>query len=561
MRSPVIRSYTLSFLQISLIGFSVFFSALISPSWAQMAPYSGMNSDMASSKATLNESLNAYKRGDFLRASLLLYGVIRESEVATNPIEEQAEYTLGKTLYRLTLYQASLEFFKRVAKVGKTHRYFKPTCKWLYYLSRKIPSDDELLTLIAQYEPHECSKFQSETSFLRGQYHYRQGNLEQSLVDLNHVRRDNVLYLKATFLKGVIYSRLDENKQAINTFADILRYTVDQIGGGQKTSGDQKFSTRGLIDQVAQGDYKRDLKYFSQLAVLNMARLLYASNKFHKALQYYEYIPIDGYFWLEALFESSWALFRHRDDPRTPGRYHEKALGNLRTLSSPFFKEEYLPQISILKAVILYSRCEYDKATASVEEFRVTYEPLLKEIRGYVKDYPDPIDLYNFLRANRNTSVRNNRISQILNALFEDRELKRINAHITEMDREIKIVRSPNQRWSREALASDIWQTLSYTRQEALNKAGTLVQKRLNRIISELQDLQGNADAIDVEIATSAQSSAKLNQQGIDLQTQLQIEASKRTPDNEHIYWPFEGEYWRDELGYYLYSITSKCGR
>ena len=100
------------------------------------------------------------------------------------------------------------------------------------------------------------------------------------------------------------------------------------------------------------------------------------------------------------MFESSWALFRHRDDSQNPGRYHEKALGNLKTLSSPFFQEEYLPQAAILKAVILYSRCEYDKALSSVEEFRRVYEPLLNEIRGYVKDYPDPIDLYNRLREN-----------------------------------------------------------------------------------------------------------------------------------------------------------------
>ena len=30
----------------------------------------------------------------------------------------------------------------------------------------------------------------------------------------------------------------------------------------------------------------------------------------------------------------------------------------------------------------------------------------------------------------------------------------------------------------------------------------------------------------------------------------------------EHLeYWPFEGEYWRDELGGYVYNITSKCNK
>ena len=32
-------------------------------------------------------------------------------------------------------------------------------------------------------------------------------------------------------------------------------------------------------------------------------------------------------------------------------------------------------------------------------------------------------------------------------------------------------------------------------------------------------------------------------------------------PDEEHVIWPFDGEYWRDELGFYRQTITSKCGR
>ena len=29
--------------------------------------------------------------------------------------------------------------------------------------------------------------------------------------------------------------------------------------------------------------------------------------------------------------------------------------------------------------------------------------------------------------------------------------------------------------------------------------------------------------------------------------------------DDEHFGWRFDGEYWKDELGFYRYRITSKC--
>ena len=31
--------------------------------------------------------------------------------------------------------------------------------------------------------------------------------------------------------------------------------------------------------------------------------------------------------------------------------------------------------------------------------------------------------------------------------------------------------------------------------------------------------------------------------------------------DDEHQQWPFRGEYWKDELGYYRFKVLNKCGR
>ena len=38
-------------------------------------------------------------------------------------------------------------------------------------------------------------------------------------------------------------------------------------------------------------------------------------------------------------------------------------------------------------------------------------------------------------------------------------------------------------------------------------------------------------------------------------------EAHTLNPDEEHVIWPFDGEYWRDELGFYRQVVSSKCGR
>ena len=34
---------------------------------------------------------------------------------------------------------------------------------------------------------------------------------------------------------------------------------------------------------------------------------------------------------------------------------------------------------------------------------------------------------------------------------------------------------------------------------------------------------------------------------------------SRIVVDDEHHYWPFNGEYWRDELGYYRVRLLNEC--
>jgi len=38
------------------------------------------------------------------------------------------------------------------------------------------------------------------------------------------------------------------------------------------------------------------------------------------------------------------------------------------------------------------------------------------------------------------------------------------------------------------------------------------------------------------------------------------VDVMNVTVDDEHVIWPFTGEYWQDELGYYRFVVRSTCG-
>ena len=59
------------------------------------------------------------------------------------------------------------------------------------------------------------------------------------------------------------------------------------------------------------------------------------------------------------------------------------------------------------------------------------------------------------------------------------------------------------------------------------------------------------------------QLQAQMKQQEMQ-QQQVSVQESRAMRvqvDEEHYLWPFNGEYWRDELGFYRQQITSRCGR
>jgi len=92
------------------------------------------------------------------------------------------------------------------------------------------------------------------------------------------------------------------------------------------------------------------------------------------------------------------------------------------------------------------------------------------------------------------------------------------------------------------------------------DQAGDLARGRYQRLIRELKDLSNQVDTVELEIATFRRGQ-------IDQELQQQMTLAKQSRggdvnvDEEHQLWPFNGEWWRDELGFYRQQVTNLCTR
>lgn len=471
---------------------------------------------------------------EFLDALALLVQA-QQSVSEGSSVGAELEFELAQTLVGLGLYQSAYTWLERIAEQGDSHPRYNQTIDWFLALQREVPGDVASLERLAEYDPLLYPPAQAnEIRFLVGQHFYNRESLDRALESLEAVEEDNKeAYLKAQFLIGVIQTRNNAAQPAVEAFKNILRYERDQ-GGGE------------FVESMA------------KKARLALARVFYTAGQFDTAARYYDQITQDDPEWLDSLFEISWAYFQL-------GNY-ERALGDLHTLNSPYFFEEYYPESFVLQSVILLTNCNFRESLRVVEQFNEIYKPLRDELELQLKQTTDPAQFYSYLAKlskDDEKAVLSKRLKRVFNAALRDRKLRRLLRYVLQIDREKQRIEELSQNAPNPAVRdflSGLLADVTAYRGLVIGEAGQAAKDRIERVYRELTDLLSQALRVKFETLKAERAMiAKLKRMSAE-EAKAQFGVAE-TPesDEEHVYWPFEGEYWRDELGAYTFLIVNRC--
>jgi hypothetical protein len=135
--------------------------------------------------------------------------------------------------------------------------------------------------------------------------------------------------------------------------------------------------------------------------------------------------------------------------------------------------------------------------------------------------------------------------------------------YVEELDRELKQHDKAEADWKSTNIAQAVFADITLQRSLAVNEAGDLARRRLIRLTQELAQLIKRVIKIEYEILQGEKGS--LEQEVIQEQQIIKSGGQRRAEeirvDDEHNIWPFTGEYWRDELGYYRVRVANRCER
>lgn len=497
-------------------------------------------------------ALRLYAQERHQEASVQFQRVV-EGETQDAPANVQkAQFFLGKSLYHLRYYQSALAVFDEISEMGRGHLFFDQTLQWLAQLASQLPEPAGIIDKVGRFGTDQLEQFNtadnadlySQLLYVMGRSKYNQGEFEQAVELFQQVARENKWYVKARFFEGISYIRMRRAQPAAKAF-------------------------REIIEAIEEGDVSgvEDISRMSDLAWISLARVYYtAANKISadgerevdgvllgNAVEAWTRLDPDSEYWLDAIFESSWAFFLADE--------YSRALGNVHTLYSPYFKESFYPEALVLKAVVFFTNCQMKNATAMVQLFHEKYDPVKTKLDALIQKYQDNAQFFEFLKKLREgNALLEPEVAGIVSSALSDRAVLANLEYVALLEQEEKnLQKSPGQ-FRNSSLGARILQDILVAKSFAIDQAGEIAKARYQRLVVEMQDLSNQIDTVEIEVLNyeRGQLNAALQQQ---MTAAAESTGGEVFVSPEHNVWPFNGEYWRDELGYYRQQVTYRCGR
>jgi hypothetical protein len=505
------------------------------PDDLEMEPDDGGKGGGPPSK-TLDRAVKLYDKKDFFSSSIELQKVLSGESGDDEKNKQRAEFFMGKTLYQLGFYAGSLAYFDRIVQAGTAHTYHGATLKWLAALSRVLPETSGILEKIGSYDPSALddpimNEVRDELNYLLGRHFYRRGadgDFDKAIELFGRVARTSEFFIKAKFFEGVTHVRKYDGKPAVEAFKEIL-----------------------VIGQERPAQYKpSDIEQYNELAMLQMARVFYSTQQFDTSIKYYERLEQDSADWTTSLFEASWAYFMKTNN--------SKALGNIHTLNAPYFEDEFFPESVLLRAVIYYKYCLYDRALEAIQDYDAKYRPLKKNMSDLLAKYDDNAEFYDYIKkVIAGKAGLDDQTQRLVMSVLADKTLKKEFAWVDELQKELDSLGKTDKAWQTTQVAAEVNQELTVQKSLADGNAGKVARDRVERLVRELSAFSRDGKRIQFEILNAM--AEKISAENLKIRISSDHKEEPIIVDDEHFMWKFNGEYWKDELGYYRFRIRSKC--
>jgi len=482
----------------------------------------------------LRGALDLARAGNYRDASVQLYKLSRDPRFLGQQM--QIKYILGLMLYEMKFYQAAAYQFVDVIRLGN-NKYIKGSLEKLAIVADVLNDDTLLNYALSRIKLDEFPAKQRDMLLFRiGEYQYRGGAYDKAIASLRQVPRNSPNYSQAKYLESLALAEKGDLNAALKSFATLVR------------------SRRGTsvtdANRVA--------------GLMGIARTYYQKKNWDKSVEFYRRIPRDSEFWHDALFEMSWAQMR--------GSQFRSVLSNFHSLHSPYYEDYYLPESVLLRSIVYLYICQYDEMGKTVNLFDRVYLPVLRDVANYLRSNRKNSSKYysdfervitDFEKLKDDPSLRSQYPIPFIVARQAKKEgdVQRNQKYINRLNEETAALQLEMDNWRSSPIGNFVQRAIQNRLRAARERGGRLVRNHMIQIYKDLRDLTEQNAFAKYEMLNAKKESLKKKVAGKGLISNNVDVDNSRTYyiQNGFEYWPFQGEYWLDEIGNYFYLGNHSC--
>jgi tetratricopeptide (TPR) repeat protein len=284
---------------------------------------------------------------------------------------------------------------------------------------------------------------------------------------------------------------------------------------------------------------------FTDSLTLNTARSYYAAGNYPRAIQGYATVSRGSEFWPQAQFERAWAHFRIDDLNGT--------LATLHTLDTPFFESWYFPEADLLRIYSMFLMCKFPQANIEIDAFNEFYKPIHAALQGWTgKSDKESFEL---ARRYAETGAHDPLPESILRPYGSEERLRASIAAVKSADDELERLKAVSANPFSDTAKS--W--VKERRKELIKVEGARISARIAEQEAQIGGMLADTEIFVLDIL---RMKTMLYEQAAN--TGMSLDAARTVKREERVRkgwreWPYEGEIWADELGYYRVDAAPEC--
>lgn len=508
------------------------------------AVYAADSSGSGDQAAYLATARTLYNEGQYFRSARYAFESIEKS-----PETKADAYSwITLDLTKAHLYNAATYFFIRTLQTGHSSAIRRVLIETQELFVRVGP--DLLRKYLVRHTKYDDYDAKNRSAFLYslGKDALLAHQEALAIGYLNGIQSSSALWPFALELKGSAHAILGETEKAVYDF----NLCVDDAGD----------LTRGL--DTSSYLYRQSLSDAEDLrarCMAGVARSYYQENKFDDADRTYDRIQKSSLVWPDILFEQAWNAFARQEYNRT--------LGKLVSYKSPALMFVFNPEIDVLRAQAYLALCLYSDANDVINEFNGRYNRIGEEVKAFVEGKQSDLDAFygvgkealhgsiyinQGMRPMLNQFVRGPYFTSLVH---NENEIASERAGIRRFAAARGVAEDPGK-----GLPGFLEQVLEWRKKSVRVLGGMFVKNSLIDYHAQLVENFEKMAFIKLEMLKRAKDQL-IYKNSPNLAHAAERGWGNQTPHRKdyQYYWSFNGEFWNDEIGDYVFGLESQCGK